>query len=245
MSVQFKTPNITGRTDHEKLAQMQTYLYQMAKQLQWAFETVQVGTYSDNMPRVQQTGGGSGSSDDPTKTFNSIKALIIKSADIVHAYQQKLEQSFAGVYVAQSDFGTYSQETNQRIETNSAEIAQFFTNLQTITTAVEGLERMVIGVNAYINSGELYTDDNGVPIYGIEVGQRTEVDGVQVFNKYARFTANKLSFYDANDNEVAYISDYKLYITNVEVTGSYRIGHLVDMVQSDGSVIRKYIGGDS
>lgn len=246
MSVTFKTPNITGSTDREKLAQMQSYLIQMARQLQWAFDTIQVGTFSESVPQRVQTANGSasGTVSDPASTFNSIKALIIKSADIIKAYQEKMEENFSGVFVAQSDFGTYTEETDQRIETNSTEISQFFTNLQTIITTMDSLERTVIGVNAYINSGLLFYDSSGAPVYGIEVGQRSEVGGVEVFNKYARFTANKLSFYDSNDNEVAYISDYKLYITNVQVTGSYRIGHLVDTSQSDGSVITKYIIGE-
>lgn len=246
MSVTFKTPNITGSTDREKLAQMQSYLIQMVRQLQWAFDTIQVGTFSETVPHKVQTANGSasGTASDPASTFNSIKALIIKSADIIKAYQEKMEENFSGVFVAQSDFGTYTEETDQRIETNSTEISQFFTNLQTIVETMDNLERTVIGVNAYINSGLLFYDSSGAPVYGIEVGQRSEVDGIEVFNKYARFTANKLSFYDSNDNEVAYISDYKLYITNVQVTGSYRIGHLVDTAQSDGSVITKYIIGE-
>jgi hypothetical protein len=45
-----------------------------------------------------------------------------------------------------------------------------------------------------------------------------------VFSKYARFVADKLSFYDKNDTEVAYISDYKLYITNAQITGTLNLG---------------------
>ena len=54
-------------------------------------------------------------------------------------------------------------------------------------------------------------------MYGVEVGQTNNVNGEDVFKKFARFTADRLSFYDQNNNEVAYISDYKLYITSVEI----------------------------
>lgn len=144
-----------------------------------------------------------------------------------------------GLYVAQSDFGTYTEETVQDIEANSTGIKQLFTNVQEIITDVENVEHTLIEVNAHIKTGILYYDDDGVPVYGLEVGQRTEIDGEEVFNKYARFTSNKLSFYDQNDNEVAYISDRKLYITHIEVTGSYAIGDLVDTVRSDGSVVTR------
>jgi hypothetical protein len=80
----------------------------------------------------------------------------------------------------------------------------------------------------------------------MEIGQRTEVDGVEVFNKYARFTSDRLSFFDQNGNEVAYISDKKLYISHIEVTGSYNIGDLVDTALADGSVVTRYVvnGGE-
>jgi hypothetical protein len=100
-----------------------------------------------------------------------------------------------------------------------------------------------IDVTANIKSGLLYYDDTGVPMYGLEIGQKTEKDGAEVFNKFARFTANKLSFYDQSSNEVAYISDYKLYITNVHITGSLTEGGFVNKVVS-GGVVTKWVGGD-
>lgn len=102
---------------------------------------------------------------------------------------------------------------------------------------------ILVEVFAHINSGLLYYDDNGIPIYGLEVGQRTLVNGQEVFNKYARFTANKLSFYDQNGTEVAYISDKKLYITYVEITVSLTQGGFVDTVMANKSIVTKWIGG--
>jgi len=72
--------------------------------------------------------------------------------------------------------------------------------------------------------------------------QRNEIYGEEVFNKYARFSSEKLSFYDRNDNEVAYISDKKLYIMDVEVTGSLSIGGFIDTALADGGVVTKWVG---
>jgi hypothetical protein len=107
---------------------------------------------------------------------------------------------------------------------------------------LEGVENAVIEVNAHIKSGLLYYGEDGAPVYGLEIGQRNEIDGQEVFNKFARFTADRLAFYDQNDNEVAYISDRKLYITHVEVKGSFLMGGFTDTVQTDGSVVTKWIG---
>lgn len=246
MSANLRFPNITAKTEREQLQQIQSYMYQLVEQLNWALENV--GSSSGNTSAAPQISSAVTSNDDDAQsTFNSIKALIIKSADIVNAYYEQMNTRFEGEYVAQSDFGEFSEQTVNDIKANSTAIEQFYTNMQQILSDIAEIEQSIIEANAYIKSGLLYYDDSGVPVYGLEIGQRSEIDGVEVFNKYARFTSGKLSFYDSNDNEVAYISDKKLYITYVEVTGSYAIGSLVDYVLSDKSVVTKYIetGGDS
>jgi hypothetical protein len=106
-----------------------------------------------------------------------------------------------------------------------------------------GLKQIVVGVTAYVKSGKLYETDAGIPVYGIEIGQEVEANGTTVFNKFARFTSEKLSFYDANGNEVAYISDKKLYIGQAEITISFKMGKLIDLVQANGDVVTKWEGG--
>lgn len=106
-----------------------------------------------------------------------------------------------------------------------------------------GLKQIVVGVTAYIKSGLVYYTDAGIPVYGIEIGQEVETNGTTVFNKFARFTSEKLSFYDSNGSEVAYISDKKLYIGQAEVTISFKIGRLIDLVQANGDVVTKWEGG--
>ena len=219
-----RLPNITAPDTAGKLNQLQRYLYALVEQLNW-----ELGTAS--APATPQTIAAPTPA--PAETFSSIKSLIIKSADIVQAYSDKITQTLEGKYVAQSEFGTFSEETAQVLEQTSKEVEQHFSNLQRI-------ESTLIGVNAYLRSGLLYYDAGGAPIYGLEVGQQTQVDGETVFNKYARFTAGKLSFYDANDNEVAYISGYKLHITNVGVGGTLRQGHFQDSTQADGSIVTKF-----
>lgn len=221
--VELRLPNITGLTEKEQLVQIKSYLYQLTGQLQWALSNLETTTQTAII-NTQKSVSNSLEKVDAESTFNSVKALIIKSAEIVEAYYEEMNIIFSGEYVAQSDFGTFSEETEQAITENSTEIERAFTNLQEIITDIETLEYSLIDVNAHIKTGLLYYDDNGVPVYGLEIGQRTTVDEVEVFNKYARFTSDRLSFYDQNGSEVAYISDYKLYITNAEITGTLRLG---------------------
>lgn len=251
-SFNIRLPDITAKDEAGQLLQVKNYLFQLANQLNLALSTIESGNVSPQVaPRASST---TAMKEKPVDSFNDIKSLIIKSADIISVYSEEISKKLKGMYVAQSDFGTYSEQTTSDITANSKSITQAYENIQKITSDVEGISSRLIEVNAHIKSGLLYyagEDDtehsseipNGTPVYGLEVGQRVVADGVETFNKYARFTANKLSFYDQNDNEVAYISDYKLFITNVEVTGSFTQGGFVDKTLADKSVVTKWIGG--
>lgn len=243
MSYNFRLPNITATTPEGKLQQMQSFLYQTVEQLNWAMNAIQTGASSGGVAVQTTPGGSTQEKPDSLATFNDIKSLIIKSAEIVNSYYETISARLAGEYVAQSDFGTYTELTEQQILANSTAIDQVFSNLQQIITDIEGMSHTLIEVNAHIRSGILYYDEKGVPVYGVEIGQKTQIDGEEIFNQFARFTAEKLAFYDSNGVEVAYISDQKLYISQVEVTGTFTQGGFIDITLPDKSVVTKWIGG--
>lgn len=251
MAIELRLPNIKGN-DREQLAQIRSYLYQLTEQLQWALNNVNTSAVNYVVKPVP-SGTSSHSQVAPMNlddegdfdaevAFDALKPLIIKSADIVNAYYKEINTRFASLYVAESDFGTFIEQNEQNISKSSTDIEQLFTNLQQIVTDIENLNFTLAEVNAHIKSGILYYDDNGLPVYGLEIGQKNTIDGEEVFNKYARFTSDRLSFYDPNDSEVAYISDYKLYIRNVEITSSSKIGGYKDIVTENGGVITKWVG---
>ena len=236
MNIDLRPLNLTATTPETKIAQIQSYLVQLTSQLQYALYSIeqQEKEYVEKLEKKQKE---LNPEKEAESTFNSIKSLIIKSADIVEAYSEEINRELSGVYVAQSDFGTFKELTNQSITQNSTEIEQVFANIQEILSSVEEIENSLVATNAYIKSGLLDYDSSGLPIYGLEIGQRNSVDGEEIFDKYARFSSDKLSFFDKNDIEVAYISDFKLYITNAEVIGSLTVGkYQIDT--SDGLIFR-------
>ncbi len=375
MSVNLRLPSIHGANERERLQYMERYLYQLVEQLQFALDTVGSSETSSpvksQMPvRVVQSSPVAtmsldrGLSDDQV-TFQTIKPLIIKSADIINAYYEEINKKLSSLYVAQSDFGKFVEQNTQKIEATASDITQRFENVQVVISnldtnigsvrgdlqavgeevsytqrdikninenieaidsqvgeiggsiydldeevknvgsnmgelidsavgqmsdevgvidkdlqglkevmerdvkdisadignldtkiddtknaissdidklkdSLESLNHILIEVNANIKSGLLYYDDNGIPVYGLEIGQKNTINGVEVFNKFARFSAGRLSFYDQNGTEVAYISDYKLYITHAEVTGTLKLGgYLVD---TSKGVTFKWVG---
>jgi hypothetical protein len=135
-------------------------------------------------------------------------------------------------------------EVKGEVSKLSGEIGNVKTNFdekaKALDEAIKVLNEVVTTVTGTIKSGEIDKDENGLPIYGVEVGQKNVINGVETFNKYARFTAGRLSFYDQNGVEVAYISDYKLHITHAEVTGTLKPGgYLVD---TTNGIAFKWVG---
>ena len=238
MSIQIKTPNITAGNDRDRLQQIQSYLYQMAQQLQWAFDTLEKNGGSGSAAAIVPGGSaGNANSVAPKVDFAGIKELIIKSADIVNAYSAQIRKRLEGEYVAQSDFGTYSEKTAQDIQANSTNINQLFSNYQTIAESQ-------LSTNAYIRTGLLgYQTESAQPIYGLEIGQQDNQAGQTMFKKFARFTSDKLSFYDSNDTEVAYVSDYRLYITNVSISGALFLMDEFEVSKGNGAIDFRWLGG--
>lgn len=246
MSTNIRYPNINGGTEAAQLLQVKSYLHQLVDQLNMTLKDVERGAATAALHSPANASSGSQvEKKDPQSTFNDIKALIIKSADIVDAYYDQINYRMQSVYAAQSAFGEYVEKTDKFVLETAASTRELYSNVQTITPKVDEIEKQLRETDAYIKRGILYYDDKGFPVVGIEIGQTKEENGVEVFNKYARFTSDKLSFYDQNSNEVAYVSDKKLYITNVEITeegSSFLLGGFKDEVQADGSVVTKWVG---
>ena len=230
-------PNITGRTEKEQLSQLKSWLYRLTDQLNLSLGDAPAGA---SVPTASG-GGNSGSSGGAQVNFQTLKSLILKSGTVLQAITQAVEKRLEGQYVAASEFGTYSRETANTLTANSQGFRMALEELQKITSQVEDLENTVIGVNAHIKAGLVDYDPEGFPVYGVEIGQRSLREGEEVFHKYARFTPDRLAFYDSNGLEVAYISDRKLFITHIHITGTLLTGRFEDNVLPDGSVVTRWI----
>lgn len=218
--VEIRLPELAGGTEREQLQSIKSYLYTLAQQLQFAFDTV---ARQEAAPAARQAGVSQ--PQESRAEFSAIKALILKSAQLTEQVQQQIEKTLQGHYVAQSQFGTFRQETQQRISANSLALEQHFTNLQALSSVVEELSSAVVEVSATIRTGLLEQGPEGQSVYGVEIGQQAWENGTVRFRRYARLTAQRLSFYDSNDVEVAYISDRRLYVTGAWVN-RLEAGHI-------------------
>jgi hypothetical protein len=239
MAIDIRLPNITATTTEGQVSQMQSYMHQLVEQLNWALASVDNAIQGNTSNVVMTSRSGQVSEEDAVSTFNSIKALIIKSADIVTAYEETMREDFSGEYVAVSDFGTYTKDTKLIIDKNSNRVEELYSNVETIGDDVRT-------TNAYIKRGYLGDDQSGNAVYGIAVG---ETNDKGEYKNYAWFTADKLSFFGSADGhderkykgEVAYFSKNRLYVNDAVFLGTIQFGKYVADT-SDGLAFT-WVGG--
>lgn len=136
-------PNITGKTEVQKLEQMSSYLHQLADELNYQLEKGG-SAQNGNLQTARATAAAIAKpvkNDSAISSFNEIKALIIKSADIVKAYSDSIKETLKGEYVAVSDFGTYTEETLAELDISSDRISSALDKYEKIDGEMGELEK--------------------------------------------------------------------------------------------------------
>jgi hypothetical protein len=215
MSVEIMLPRIGADSPRGQIEEIKSYLYRLAEELGWALSRIEESV-SDLSERERLS-------------FERMKPLIMSSAEIASSYYGSISRRLEGKFASRGEFGDHVTSTTLTLEANSREIAQLFERLDKVSSATEGMSDTLTSVTAHIRSGYL-GEENGSPVYGVEIGQKTLQDGNEVFNRFARFSAGRLTFYDGEGNEQAYISDRRLYVSAIELPqgemGPYRLADL-------------------
>lgn len=273
-------PRLSG-DERQQLTQLKDYLGALIPQLNLALEqaTRQEYTLQTAQPQTLRAQ----KEQQAAATFADVKSLIIKSADIVNAYYDAISLKLKGLYVAQSEFGTYQEETALLLEANAKQVDLLFENDQTMATefsnlqatandlrtasgslredlasvkvqgqavadSVTGLESAVSGLvsdstalkatadrlegqlgevaadnlltKAYIRMGLLGTED-GLDIYGLEIGQNVEANGTGIFAKFMRLSSGQLTFYHGDGSVAAVASGDRFLCPALEAQKLY------------------------
>ena len=236
----------------QQVMQQYAYLFQMAQQLNLALEQLEQAESGT----VRAAGAASGGAAGGTKLaaadrqYQKLRSMIVKTADQVRHTREELTARLQEEYVAVSDFGSYVASLSAYLEANPEAVTQyysFFSDLKADVEAVDAAFRHYkVDTEGYIRT-DIVSYDGAVPVYGVAVGQDLvcrEVDGEQVVeqnNFRAVFTATRLSFWQ-DATEVAYVSNNRLYITNITVLGGIAIGDWSVEAAESGLAFR-WIGG--
>jgi hypothetical protein len=237
MAIDIRLPNITATTESGQLTQMRSYLYQFAEQLQWALNTLEKGASAEEIVLKNAVGEMVEKTEEAKAqdTFNSIKDLIIKSADIVEAYYEEIDNllSLSGKYVAESEFGDYKVETSNKMSATDQYIESKFTKVETIDGEEVTSEYSLADIDQRIRKQEgtirygnvkttLTTDGETI---GIEIGEIDTIND-KAISRFATFSAAGVELYDGSTSTapVVTISKSKITITSAEFTGFVKMG---------------------
>ena len=254
----FLMPPHPEGTPQQQLQRQYAYLCQMAQQLNLALQQLG-GQGGQSYPGSLNGRGGQETvvvpsirpavTDEEKQQYDQLKSLILRTAEEIRSEMDRVELSLQGQYVAVSDFGTYLQQMNSTIEGNAEALTQYYSfvsDLQRNMAAVDAaFESYRVETGGYIRTGIVYYD-GAVPVYGVAVGQDLtvqEIDGetvVEQKNFRATYTASKLSFWQ-DATEVAYVSNNRLYISNITVLEGLTLGRWE--ISTDNGLAFKWIGG--
>ena len=216
--------------------------------------TTTEGTYLWSCSKVTYTDGTT-SYTAPYCISVEVGNILNRGLEGVYSYMDERVESLSSTYVARSDFGTYREDINQRITTNSTKIEQqfaFASEIQANTNRVEvDFAAYKTNVEGYIRQG-IVGYDGTIPIIGIAIGQDIRTTGTSVETEQGVFdeidkrsnmsvwTTEKLSFY-IGGQEAAYFSNGKLTVAQIatdRITGSGKWD-----VSFTSGVKYKWIGG--
>lgn len=239
-------PGASG-TEMQQLAKMRSWLYQMNEQLNIALSNLDAGNFAQGTAQAIQEVAENKWDGKLSSQYETLKALIIKTADTVESQIEAVEMELNSSYIAKSEWGTYEEILKAEMEATAQGVVQAYgydAQLSAANDQIADFEDYKINTQQYIKTGLLYYEDS-VPRYGVAVGEKlttVEVDGETLLARTdlcATFTADKLSFWQ-HGQEVAYVSNSKLYITALEILGSITLGNW-RITHTDGFTI-EWIG---
>lgn len=220
-------PTLQG-DEKNQLQQVWSYLYQLSEAINNNLDAIGGNDLTDSERMIMQKITTSGGDELVPSEYETLKSLIIKTADFVQTNLQEYRMKLLGETVASGQFGRYVRQTGLDVEVNPEGITQNY-SFQEI---VQGLKHYEINAKNYIKTGLLRTVSS-IPVYGVAIGKDVVTfsqDGTETYNdgnKVAELTADELSFWQNgvkiagytgsrisfyyNGTEAFYIQNGKIY----------------------------------
>ena len=232
-------PVLVGQNFEQASAQLYSYLFRVSEQLNIVLNDLSEDQFTENVRKSLALSGQTTTDKEIRDTYSQLRSLIITTADVIEQEMSVLEVSLEGKYVAQSDFGTYAEETNATLTANADGITQNYNRITSIVSEIEGFENYVEETEAYIKTG-LLDGEVSPPIYGVEIGQRNASDEAP---NMVRITSTRIGFYQ-NGSEACYISNGRWGAPGIDVDENIVFNSVWEAgVDANNAFYLRYIGG--
>jgi len=255
MAVKIESPPVLSGQPEVQVKEISSYLFRLAEMLNVALNNLDENNFSSAAAVTGSKATKSSQGIDTASSYKELRGLISNTAQIVNVEIERLSTELEQQYIAMSnDWGTFQENISSTIEATAESVVQNYnydSELQALHEEAAGFSAYRISTEGYIRQGFIDRDENNVPIVGIAIGQGlkstavtingTEYQQIDSTASCAFYTATKVSF-RINGQEVAYVSNRKLYIGDVEITGSVVLGSKWQISTNNGLTI-KWIGG--
>lgn len=221
-------PTLRGQ-EKNQLLQLHSYLYQMSQSLNTALNSLTLESFR---PEAQALFKSAATQRELAQNAQTLKAMIIKTASRVTARMDEIRAALESDYVARSEFGEYRQALTHEITAAAQGVVQAYgydSRLEALDASMAGFLAYETATRQYIKTGLLFYDDEGIPRYGVAVGEadtRITQDGETLLSRdglLATFTSDRLSFWQ-NGVETAWVSNGQWCARALEVQEKITLG---------------------
>lgn len=239
-------PQLQGSPEQQLLA-MRDYLVRLAQSLeQVSGSDVAVSAAKSAAKAAQEQ-----TAQQVRSTANSLKALIIKTADEITEYTDSRVETFESLYVAKSDYGNYYNQIETQVEQTARDTVETYH----YTEAIGELNAYLTDLNGQIRRGVIEDPETHEVHLGIAISEQlsftgqTQTEGGLTYYELAPgqtlglYTSTGWQFWINGVRRGWFSSeDSMLHVSNIVVENRLQLGTEWEIVSTGGFGLR-YIGG--
>lgn len=242
-------PQLQG-TAEQQLAALRDYLVRLARSLDRA-ESGSAVAVADRAAGRAAAQAGELSAREIRSRAGALKALILKTADEITAYTDAKAESFASLYVAKSDYGTYYSQIETLVEQTARDTVETYHYAESI----QALDSYLTDLSGQIRRGVIEDPETHEVHLGIAISEslsftgQTRTEGGLTYYQLSPgqtlglYTASGWQFW-INGVKRGWFSseDSMLHVSNIVVENRLQLGSGWEITAAGGFGLR-YIGG--
>ena len=193
-------PSITAKDPLQRIAQVESYLRQLVDQLNMEAPSSEAASSGFAVTQGKPT------STKTPATFEEVKSLIIKSADIANAFYESYSKKLSGTYVAQSEYGEFTEKVSADLIASANRLAVVLENVQTIESSTNEFQA---ATKQQINEISAQADQLRISLQSIED------NGVEKVKTQMGYTFNDSGLMISRDGQIIsnLLDNTGMYIT--------------------------------
>lgn len=252
----YELPPMLRGSEGEQIAALRDYLVRLARSLETPGETA-LTPAADRIAAGTETARLAAESEQVRQRAAELRALIVKTADVIEREVEVLNRTLREDYLARSDFGTYQESIRTVFESTAREVVEsydFAAALEALDRDGQALLNALTAIRGEIRRGLITDPETGETGMGIAIaeelrftGQERTENGLTYYElspgqTLGLYTATGWQFWINGSKRGWFNSvDGMLHVTNLSVEQSLALGGGWEVTMANGLGVR-YLG---